>query len=274
MKKIISVFLLVLFAMGIFCGCAKDNTEDDHNHDHGNEVTTTTTSADVPGDPFADENVKIYMDNRSVWEYTPEGTEWYGYLFLDLDFDGTLELIRATNAGTGFFSTNKFYKIDKANNTVTELEYTVKKGESQWDFTGGDYPQLYKNNATGELKYMVYDNYRNGMSEGGMSIGEMTLENSEVITKKLWAFDYAAESEDLNGEFTFVYRTFDEKENAKEVDADAYEDTLAKYEENNTHMNLTFEIVDSTSSSTPLSELSDTELQEILLRAYNHFSYK
>lgn len=272
MKKFIAFVLCLLFVCTVFCGCGKDSNTDNSTSTQDEAVATTPTVS--PEDALTRETVQIYVDNRAVWEYTQNDSEWYGYHLLDLDFDGVLELVQATNTGADASSSNRYFKLDTENKTVTELSCVDKELDSKWDFVGGDYPQLYKNNSTGDLKYLVYSNRREGISSGGMSIGEMTInEKGEVTTKNLWAFDYAALTDDLDGEFSFSYYVYDENGDVEEVDADTYNATLAEYEENNTRLTFTYAMADQVLEEVPFSELSDEELLERMLEMYKSFSY-
>lgn len=272
MKKFIAFVLCLLFVCTVFCGCGKDSNTDNSTSTQDEAVATTPTVS--PEDALTRETVQIYVDNRAVWEYTQNDSEWYGYHLLDLNFDGVLELVQATNTGADASSSNRYFKLDTENKTVTELSCVDKELDSKWDFVGGDYPQLYKNNSTGDLKYLVYSNRREGISSGGMSIGEMTLnEKGEVTTKNLWAFDYAALTDDLDGEFSFSYYVYDENGDVEEVDADTYNATLAEYEENNTRLTFTYAMADQVLEEVPFSELSDEELLERMLEMYKSFSY-
>ncbi len=274
MKKTLSALLCLLMLAALLAGCGTDKPDDSATQGSTEAPATTAPIHDAAS---AEAMVQIYMDNKDVWEIVQDedSTSWYGYLFLDLDFDGTLELISATNGGTDTHSDNKYYKLDTENKTVFELDYPDKNEEDQWDFTGGDYPKVYRNNETEELKYMVYDHIRGGDASFSMRIGEMSLdENSNVISKDLWGFKYTMAEASDSGMEENIYQVFDAEEIVTNTDEDTYNNTLSDYEVNNTVLDLKFQVVEGYASNYTFTELSEAEQQELLLAGYKAFSYK
>ncbi len=274
MKKTLSAILCLLMLACLLAGCNSDKPDTDTTEPSTNAPVVTAT-ADEATD--AENAVQIYMDNKSTWEIVQDQDtmSWYGYLFLDLDFDGTLELITATNGGTNTHSNNKFYKLDTEKRTVVELAFPDKNDEEQWDFTGGDYPKVYRNNETQELKYMVYDHIRGGDASFGMRIGELALdEQSNVISKNLWGFKYTMAEASDSGMEENVFEVYDADGILTNTDEDTYNNTLSTYEQNNTLLDLTFQVVEGYASDYTFAELSEKEQQDLLLEGYNAFSYK
>ncbi len=266
MKKLISLILAVLMLLSFFCGCAA-------NSDNTDQTPTETTAAPVKT-LSAEEAVQIYLDNKDIWETKTDDTTWYGYMFFDLNFDGTLELVAATNAGTGFYSDNKYYALDEETKTVKELTFPDKDEENQWDFTGGDYPKVYRNNETNQLKYMVYDHVRAGAGAYGMCIGELYLdEDMNVISRNLWSFDYIADPEQ-EGEAQNIFRVYDANGQSEKVEEEAYNNTLSTYESSNTLLEMTYEIVEQVNTEYTYSELTAEEKYDLFLSSYKAFSYK
>ncbi|MBR3971711.1 MAG: hypothetical protein IKJ83_02345 [Ruminococcus sp.] len=270
MKKLISLILAVLFVMAIFCGCAK---EEDTNTAADNNPTETTAAPAEPS--LSEEAVRIYMDNMDLWKAEVDDTSWYGYLFLDLDFDGVLELIAATNMGTGFFSYNKYYRVDMDSKTVSEIPFPDVIEEMQCDYTGIDYPQLYKNNETGKLKYMMYDNSRSGAMQYTTTISELWMENGSIASHNLWTYDYLMDYDHQEGVETFT--VYGEDNSSENVDKDGYYAVLEEYENNNTRQELKFLTVSGRGSDTAdydsFADLDYNAQYELLLESYNAFSY-
>lgn len=275
MKKTISALLCLLMLASLLAGC--------NTNKQNNDATQGATDAPVTTAPTAEEGsaeaaaaVQLYMDNKEVWEIIQDenSVSWYGYLFLDLDFDGTLELIAAQNGGTETRSDNKFYKLDTENNTVVELDYP-DKGEDQWDFTGGDYPKVYRNNETQELKYMVYDHIRGGDYTFAMRIGELMLDkDSTVVSKDLWGIKYSMADPDDSESGETTFQIFDSEGVETNTDEDTYYNTLSEYELNNTLMDLQFQVVEGFASDYTYTELTEAEQQELLLAGYMAYSCK
>ena len=274
MKKTIALLLAVLCVFALFCGCSKSSEQT--NSATADEVTTQAPATTEP-EFSAEEIVQIYMDNMSVWEYVPVSSEAYRYLFLDLDFDGILELITTTMQGSAQASDNKFYRVDTETKTVSEIPFPDKNPNQQWDFEGGDYPQIYRNNETGELKYMVYDHERAAAMAAGMHIGELTLDSDgNISSKNLWATSYIGAESPLSetGEDSYSFSIYDENSNAKEVSEEEYTNYVADYENKNTHMELDFYVVESANVEYTFTELTKEEQAEKLLMSYTVFSYK
>ncbi|MBQ4569041.1 MAG: hypothetical protein IJA62_03110 [Ruminococcus sp.] len=274
MKKLLCAFLCLLMLACVLAGCAKDKADTNPTETATTAPTATPTADEASAEAEA---VRIYMDNKEVWEIIQDknATSWYGYLFLDLDFDGTLELIASTNGGTDTHSNNRFYKLDTENKTVTELNFPDKNQDEQWDFTGGDYPKVYRNNETQQLKYMVYDHIRGGDYSFGMRIGELTLdEQSNVVSKNLWGFKYTMAEASDSGTEENIFEVYDADGTLTNTDEDTYNNTLSTYEQNNTLLELNFRVVEGYASDYTFTELSEAEQQNLLLEGYKAFSYK
>ena len=260
MKKTLLIFISLVLFLGMFCACDSEDSSAD----------TETTAAPAVTSYTAEGAVQIYLDSAALWEASSDKAP-YGYLFLDLDFDGTLELVQSTTKDNK--STNRFFRIDKDSNLVAEITNCDDDAVSLWDFTGGDYPQLYKENSTGAFKYMIYHNERAEGLAGGMRIGEMTCADDQIKTASMWGFSYASTDGSYDGEFVFTYTYFDENNNPREISSEEYNSILETYEQNNTNLGLMFKYIDGTNSDYVYSELSADEKYDLLLEAYKSFSY-
>lgn len=258
MKRLLIISLSLFILLGMLCACSSDST----------------STADEAGTTEAVEtDAKIYLDNAAVWEVQSTST-WFGYMFIDLDFDGTLELVQSTREANSDNTVNKFFRLDKETKTVTEISCSDTDAVSIWNFEGGDYPQLYKDNTTGQLKYMVYDNAREAATEGGSRIGELTYNETDGIkTRSMWGFQYASVDGTLEGEFTFTYLSYDENNKAQEISSDEYNKVLEDYESKNTNLGLKFKYIEQTTESYVYSDLTAEEKLNVLEEAYNAFSY-
>lgn len=260
MKKILSLILTLFILIGVLCAC-------------GSSSDSTASPDEV--DPLADVNTPtaIYLKNSSVWEVQSEDTS-YGYMFIDLDFDGTLELIQSKREANSDKTINKFFGLDMDAKTVYEIPCSDDDAKNLWNFEGGDYPQLYKNTDTEELVYQVYDNTRESEVAGGTRIGELSYSAEEGIkTRTLWGFSYASVDGSYDGEFSFVYTSYDENGKKTEIDADQYNQVLDDYMDNHINLNLKFTYIYQSSSDYTYSQLSTQEKLDLLTDAYNSFSY-
>lgn len=276
MKKIISFVLVLVLTLSVFCGCSSyENKTGTQNE--ATEATTEPQNLPTHSKATSDEAVvKVFMDNIDVWKSTVESTEWYGYLFLDLDFDGVLELVSTVCRGTGFFSENRYYKADMQTKTVSEIPFPGRDSSMECDLTGIDYPQLYRNNATGKLKYLMYDNMRNGAANTTTTLSELWLdENGNIATQNLWTFDYAAESYNVQGVYTYI--TYDESGKAITITEAEYDELLEQYEIANTNLKMEFKTVSGygtiESDYSDFHSLDYNKQTELLLESYNAFKY-
>lgn len=276
MKKIISFVLVLVLTLSVFCGCSSSENKTDTQNE-ATEATTEPQNLPTHSKATSDEAVvKVFMDNIDVWKSTVESTEWYGYLFLDLDFDGVLELVSTVCRGTGFFSENRYYKADMQAKTVSEIPFPGRDSSMECDLTGIDYPQLYRNNATGKLKYLMYDNMRNGAANTTTTLSELWLdENGNIATQNLWTFDYAAESYDVQGVYTYI--TYDESGKAITITEAEYDELLEQYEIANTNLKMEFKTVSGygtiESDYSDFHSLDYNKQTELLLESYNAFKY-
>lgn len=277
MKKYLSVLFALLLMISVLCGCAKDKT-DENTDNHATATTPAATGENTADDKFSPENiVQIYMDNIDVWKHTSDTPVWYGYLFLDFNGDGVLELVKTTITGYEQKSNNTFYRVDTDTNTVAEIPFPDKTEDDQWDFNGNDYPDLYKNNATGEFRLMTSDYSRSDDMSNTTVIGELYMdENGNLQTRKMWSVDVVFENGDYSNA-TVSYNVFDEEGNKASASEEEYLGTLDKYEKENTNMLMEFKTVigqgDGTTYNEDFASL-DTDFQyNLLLESYKAYKY-
>ena len=137
----------------------------------------------------AEEAVDIFMANKSVWmipDYYMTGGLGC-YFFIDLDFDGVLELLISSTSGTGNFSSSRFYRIK--NNDIVEFDSDYKdSGGNAFggpDFTWKD-TLLYKNKTTGIYYYYCENSDRAGWFQHGTSENMFNLFGTTVKNYKLF----------------------------------------------------------------------------------------
>jgi len=282
MKKYFSVLMALLCILSVFCGCSDTQNTKETSAPASTDKADTTTVApttEAPEDTsLAAKYVKIYMDNIDMWKYTPEANQQCGYLFLDLNSDGVLELIQSTSTGYENKSNNKYYAIDTATETVFEVPFPDKDEENQCDFNESSYPQIYKNNATGKIHFLTANQIKSEEINTTYVIGEMYMdENFTIKAKNLWelASEYNPQTFELSSEEFFVY---DENGEKTSVYKSTYEATLAKYEEENTNLLLKKMVVSGIDSDSDghinFSDLDYDNQYKLLLESYNTYSYQ
>lgn len=270
MKKSLSLILCLLVFSLALCGCGQDSNAGSSSADQSESSAETTAPSKVS--ISAEEAVQIYINNKDIWQADAQYADWYGYLFLDLNFDGISELISCTTSGSGNFSENSFYTLDTENNTVVKL--SLEEGQAfEWDFSSTDYPKLYKNNESGQMKYMVYDNCRAGAGAYSVLIGELSLSEATVNSNNLWFFEFSAANATAEKPEERFFKVFDENGTATETDEATYNDTLAQYDADNTLVPFTFSVVEGTATDYDFSELTQEEQYDKLLASYKAFAY-
>ena len=134
------------------------------------------------------------MNNIEKWQIDPDKTrmsmEGYCYVFLDLDFDGVLELIASEVQGSGRYSKNSFYRIsdDKTSIELIPFDESVNQ-KNQCDLIFEDSPVLYKNKSTGNYEYIFCDYIRAVYSGTFCSCG--SGRNSRSYTRGSQIFVFA-----------------------------------------------------------------------------------
>lgn len=283
MKKHLSTVLVVLLAVLSLCACntqggiSPDTTlsqdgiiSSQNTEEESTAVSPTAYKGDNPEAPDAETVVKAFMDNIDKWNNVPEYCNWNGYLFLDLNFDGILELIVTSNSGTGQFSDNFYYIYDDKTNSVSELPFHEKDEEYQSDFFFTDYPKLYKNNKTGEKTYLLRDHLSGGNSMYTEIYETLCVDSSaNIVATKLWSTEFIAAEFSDSGADEYTYRLFDEKGESAKVDKETYDNTVAEFENTYTELNLHYEIV----QGNDFSEADADTQQALLLASYKAFYY-
>lgn len=286
MKKSLSVILVLLLVISVFCGCAKDSSDTDKTTSATSATTVNTTetvasTTEVTFTPdgklAAEAAVRIYMDNIDVWKYESENPKWYGYLFLDLDSDGVLELVKTEVSGYAINSDNNYYRIDTDTNSVVEISFPDKIADNQWDFNGTDYPDLYKNNATGKCHFMTYNNNRHEEVDSTITIGELYMDDNHTLKERnLWSIYVDVNEETLNLN-SYIYTVFDENGNGTTVSEETYFKTLDDYEKENTNLNLEFKTVigqgDGAIDSKAFADQDADSQYKLLLESYKAYKF-
>ena len=275
MKKcfaLIFSMIIILSLSGCFLRQTPPEKKDPTKlHDFSPELSDKN-SAEISLAPY--EAVGIYMNNIEKWQIDPNKTrmsmEGYRYVFLDLDFDGILELIASETQGSGRYSKNNFYRIsnDKTSIELIPFDQSVNQ-KNQCDLIFEDSPVLYKNNKTGNYEYIFCDYIRIG---GGMDYfreEEYSYKDGKIYATPLFAYEVIQAEVSESGEKEEYFTLFNLDETSK-VDKETYDNAIKNFESQRTNLDLELEIItdDEFSEATNITEQSD-----MLLDAYKEFSY-
>lgn len=286
MKKTAIFLLVVIFMLSLF-GCnTKNPTNENTPSATAGSLSDSQTETQIPStaqstQPKTEaasaikltpaEAVKIYKDNSHLWQKDIDEFYMAGfyYLFLDLDFDGVLELITTEVQGTGRFSINKFFRINPDDNSVSEISFAEENaGHDDCDFYMEDSPILLKNKATGEYQYIVKDFVRAG---GGMyytSEEELNFTDGMISQKPLFGYEIIEAEVSGTGEDIEYYSVYSLEDDSK-VDKATYDKMRADYFDGFTDLDLDLETID----GYDYHEATDSEKLDILLDSYTDFSY-
>ena len=275
MKKFFTLFFSLIIILSL-SGCfliqtPSERTDPTKPHNFSSELSDKNNS-EISLAPF--EAVGIYMNNIEKWQIDPDKTrmsmEGYCYDFLDLDFDGVLELITSETQGSGKYSKNSFYRIsdDKTSIEIIPFDESVNQ-KNQCDFIFEDSPVLYKNKSTGNYEYIFCDYIRAG---GGMDYfreEEYSYKDGKIYANPLFGYEVIHENVSESGATEEYFTIFNLGESSK-VDKETYDKSIKEFESQRINLDLEFEIVtdDEFSEATNIIEQSD-----MLLDAYEEFSY-
>ncbi len=204
----------------------------------------------------AESVVDVFMENYFTWKdlaFSQAGDN--GVAFLDIDFDGELELVVGSCGGSGIMTMLEFYKIVDGN--VVQLTTTA---EAFPDVTGENKMKLYKN-ADGKKEYYGTDIYREGAayhSEIYSSFAYRSETNSVELTDYYSVSTYTHNDQDSLS--WYDYQT------DKDINETEYNKLKANLEGSLTDLNLTYKFVD-------IQKLSDSEVKTALIDSYKAFSY-
>lgn len=202
-------------------------------------------------------------------EYGISSENVYGYTLVDLDFDGTLELIRSLTEGTGGYSNNTFFRIDEDTETVQEIPTVQPYSEQGFDYyTLCDRTKLLKS-PDGELFYYCAD-FLNGspMGERMRNYGKAYMDSGKLRQEFLF-YEYECEAGILgNAEYVKRFACY-ENGTQNYVEEDEYNSEMSLFFDENTDMHLTQKSI----SGGKFELLNESEQKKVFTEAYFGFSY-
>ena len=204
--------------------------------------------------------VEIYLENRKVWMKTKGlsslTSNFYG--LLDFEGDGIPELFLSEFGGTGFFSSNHYYKIDVDTRSVYEMQDLPDRLNSI-DITYG--LKMYSDNQTGQLLYYYKDFIRNGYQYSGTNYGIFYEKNNTVVSRSLWA----EEREVVNNSEQYTYSYYSSGDEWVEVSKEEWD----RYQENYFNQYTLIAEDVPTYGAEELNRANDAELRKILRDLYD-----
>lgn len=204
----------------------------------------------------------VWYDSYDTWkEVALYGSGYSAVGFLDLDFDGTLELVTGNNAGSGNFTGIECFKVQ--NGVVTKLVTSPEWLEVQ-DNLLGEGLKLYRNNANNTMGYYGDDYLRGGYAYNETTFCSFSLDSESNIVSRTNYFSEVNELLEENNEWQTKYYTH--FTDVTEVTKDEYNAKKNAFMATLTDLNLNYKFVD-------IRKFSDEEIKQALLESYNTFSY-
>lgn len=258
----------------------RDNNQNDSNSydeqtdmNNGNtsytpdeEETYDATNHD-PYEPLVDvasleDQIAVFVANRSVWEITESSDTDY-YAITDFDNDGRYEILCVTTGGSGRYTYTKLYEINNECTGVylmTEFlpESVNSNCEIDWFNSDFNYSRL----ADGTYSYEVFNNWSAGATSYGAQKIELAFTPAGIITAPLGSWTCTDD----------VFEYFDANRNpVSEYDYDTLFDStmLSGTTFGSIHIEYTRDFY----SSSPFSEISDSELTTMLESSANGFEF-
>lgn len=230
---------------------AQSNVEANSVTDNTSDLVVNDTQSSYPVNSFSDS---------------------YGYGFLDLDFDGVLELVYSEMSGSGRYSGNQFYKLNTETCKVELVEFAPTEVESEGGYDIStmypDYPKLLKNKEDDSMFYYCSDFLRVMTGEYLTTYGSLYMKGNEIAEELLFS-EYECEAGLEGNEEAIEEYQFYQKGEWNTITKEEYEKKTAEYFEENVNLNLKWKFIDGREF-----DAADKETKiKMLLESYMAFSY-
>lgn len=196
----------------------------------------------------------------------------YGYGFLDLDFDGVLELVYSEMSGSGRYSVNQFYRLNTETCKVELVESISVEGESEdaYDISTmyPDYPQLLKNKENDSMFYYCSDFLRVMTGEYLTTYGSLYMKENKIAQDLLFS-EYECEAGLEGNDEAIEEYQFHQKGEWNTITKEEYEKKTTQYFDENKNLNLKWKFID----GREFDAADKVTKIKMLLESYLAFSY-
>lgn len=176
MKKIITVFILVVAL--VLCGCGETKET---------PAEAAVKESDAGAAPLmtAEEQKTLLMGLYEQWAFEELGYpySWY-YSFTDLDRNGRMEVITGTTQGSGVFTTAHVRELSEGFNSLVPC--------SDFSAEGSSYPEIcvkeavcFYDSGAGRYWYIFEDLTKNGYAEQYYSVWALSLSEGHIDSRVL-----------------------------------------------------------------------------------------
>ncbi len=203
----------------------------------------------------SDDIVMMLVKHRNEWILEKPENGYNSCCFLDLDFDGSSELVSISYDRDTCVTRMKAYHIRNCKLEEIELkDYDEENGT----FDIGQQLALYYASDTNEMLYMSLDTYKTE-EENGINTGSFFVRENTVCRR-----DYAGE---VFSEGIYSYKCFNNEGEEESIDRSEYIETKNELFNRLTDLSLRYEWVQCDDMNT----LSSRKLAALLLRSYDSF---
>ena len=242
-----------------------------------------------------EEAVDIYMANKDMWMISEDNFIYddpvpysAGYVLIDLDFDGVLELLTNECVGRVASSENHYYRIDLSSRNVVEIPEDDSEvnglygdfdimSKTSWslDSTGNDTDTKairLRKDPEGKLFYMSCECGWYAFGNDGMNVGKLLYSSGMIESESVYSKWYYGEGnmpvdgvEIMPGDHYY----WEENGEIVEIGKDEYDARVAQFYADNPSMGLNYSDV----KGETFALVSPAEQRDLLLDAYLSFSY-
>ena len=258
MKKLLASLLIAIMLMNAvpISGILNQGK----SNKSANSLSIFSLAADDSKKLTTEQIIEIYLNHSSLWAQNNLTQE--KYFFLDLDFDGVLELVSSLDIGrTGIH--NEFYKVETASKKVLRMSTSNIYGDTYLMGMKAT-PELYFNSLSQGKEYRsdsgTWTSGRKPTST--TAFRSFTVDNGKVKSDLLYAEKKTTDLD--NSVETYQYFIGE-----KEVSKTAYENARQKDKENCRDLNLKTDVIIGKDFCSANKETQ----RNMLLSAYKSFAY-
>ncbi len=176
MKKFLSLTVAVLiFVAQVGCGNSPANSNDANENASS---SNTNLQIENKNDTIA-KQIKLIADNFDSWKLSDK-IGLGAYAVTDIDNNGRLEIISSYCNGTGLYSNNNVWQINKNMDGLEKCNQNINEEDSQPDLISYDNLDAYYDSQKNIYYLILQDMSRNGMAEYYENKRAWSLQDNEI----------------------------------------------------------------------------------------------
>ena len=232
-KGRVGILITVIIAILVVIATAFISIRNSQNEN----VIPTITSGEKTNADTSEKQLKVILDNISMWSLSGESKEYdtYGYAITDLDGNGRLEIVTSHCDGTGLYSHNKYYEVNENLNGLVEVSTNLKPEEIETYIMDGA-SKVFYDKVQDEYHYVFTNVTRNGPAEYLESKYELVMKGENINQTLLASKRTIYKGDGGNGET--VIKSADGEEYADYEYKLAYLEWIASYNLNEADINM------------------------------------